>query len=128
MNLMTLINEIGTDADLLTRSDQWLEEERKSVAAQVEEFAKELYAITLAQKIKRQLQQRNLVAVQSLERAEDGDINNIKVEIVTLKEGIKKLTEANTDTLDSINLASHLVGWNNDGYDIKTTNALNITK
>ena len=41
MSLEKLMVEIGDDIDLLTRSDEWLEEERKSIAAKFDEIAKE---------------------------------------------------------------------------------------
>lgn len=121
---MTLINEIGDDADLLTRSDEWLEEERKTTAASLDRTARELHAIQTAQRIKRLLQQRNLVAVQSIIRSEEGDIRDILVRIMSLPDAIALLRAHKNDTLDEINLAAQLVGWNSDGYDTAISSRL----
>lgn len=121
MSLQNLIEEIGDDADLLTRSDEWLEEERKSTAASLDRIARELHAIQMAQRIKRVLQQYNLVAVQSLVRSNNGDINNIAINVMNLPDAIKLLSSQNNDTIDAVNLASQLYGWNSDGYDVATS-------
>ena len=118
MNLVTLINEIGDDADLLTRSDQWLEESRKSIAASLDSIARELQAIQTAQRIKKMLQQQNLVAVQSIDRDCDGNIEQIIIKIMKLPDAISKLRSENNDTIDQVNMAGQLVGWSSDGYDI----------
>lgn len=121
MNLMTLINEIGDDADLLTRSDEWLEEERKATAASLDSIARELQAIQTAQRIKRLLQQRNLVAVQSIIRSTDGEIRDILIRIMNLPDAISILRAQNNDTIDQVNIAGQIAGWTADGYDVATS-------
>jgi hypothetical protein len=59
-----MLRDIGDDADLLTKSDEWLESNRKSIAQEVDMKLQELKKILLAQKIKSLLQSKNLVAVQ----------------------------------------------------------------
>lgn len=118
MNLTTLINEIGDDADLLTRSDEWLEESRKSTAASLDSIARELQAIQTAQRIKRMLQQQNLVAVQSIIKSTNGDIQDILVRIMSLPDALALLRASRNDTIDELNFAGQIVGWDSDGYDI----------
>ena len=73
MHLMTLINDLGQDADLLTKSDRWLEQQRIQIATQMDGLVDELRAILLAQKIKTRLQQTNLVAVRKDSEDECGE-------------------------------------------------------
>ena len=124
MSLEKLMIEIGEDTDLLTRSDDWLEEERKSIAAKYDAIAKELRSIITAQKIKRHLQQRNLVAVQSLSRDILGQVYNTSVDIMNLPDAVWLLRNQNNDDLDKVNYLGHISGWESDGYDIETSSEL----
>lgn len=120
MNLIRLVEEIGDDADLLTRSDQWLAEEHKSIAASLDAMTRELRAIQTAQRIKTILQQQNLVAVHSLDRSRDGEISDISVKIMKLPDAITMLQKQN-DTMDQVNTAANIAGWRSDGYDVITS-------
>lgn len=123
MSLSNLIIEIGEDADLLTRSDEWLEEERRATAAELDRKAQELRAIQLAQKIKRFLQQKNLVAVQQILHTTDGETQNIIVRIMNLPDALHTISDP-YDTIDEVNAAAQLMIWNKDGYDLRTSAAL----
>ncbi len=123
MNLTNLITEIGDDADLLARSDSWLAMERNRKARELEEISRELRALDLAQRIKGFLQQKNLVAVQQILRDADGEIQNILVKIMNLPDAMAILRSGH-DTLDAVNAAGQMVGWQNDGYDLATSAAL----
>jgi hypothetical protein len=63
MNLLTMMHEMGNDADLLTRSDEWLDSHRKYLSGRMSELAEELDVILIAQKYKNVLQHNNLVAI-----------------------------------------------------------------
>lgn len=58
-----MMNEIGGDADLLTRSDEWLDSHRKYLSGRMSELAEELDAVLIAQRYKNVLQSNNLVAI-----------------------------------------------------------------
>lgn len=124
MNLLTQLEEIGQDADLLTRSDEWLEQERIRRSEELEQAANELRAIHVAQKIKLQLQQKNLVAVQQLLRDANNEVTSIIVRIMNLPDALSMFTT--TDVLDEINLAGQLISWEKDGYDIVASAALRV--
>ena len=47
-----MMHEMGNDADLLTRSDEWLDSHRKYLSATMSELAEELDVILIAQKYK----------------------------------------------------------------------------
>lgn len=126
MTLIHLLNDIGEDADLLTRSDEWLEQERTLVASQLDEKARELEKVLLAQKIKKLLQQKNLVAVQQILRTADGEMKDIIVRLMKLPDAIS-LIDKQQDTVDEVNAAAQFMTWDNDGYDIATSRALRPT-
>jgi hypothetical protein len=123
MSILNLISEIGEDADLLARSDEWLEQERKATAAELDRKAQELRALLLAQRIKRLLQQRNLVAVQQILRTADGEVRDIIIKIMNLPDALAILDHRH-DTLDEANTAAQILTWNRDGYDVATSAAL----
>lgn len=122
MTLTNLLNDIGDDAELLTRTDAWLEQERKVVAADLDGKARELEKVLLAQRIKRLLQQKNLVAVQQILRA-DGEMKDIIIRLMNLPDAIH-LLDQETETIDDANKASQFMTWGNDGYDICSSRAL----
>jgi hypothetical protein len=117
---MTLINDLGEDADLLTCSDEWLESERRTTATELDRCANELRAIYLAQRIKRALQQKNLVAVQELVRNMDGDIQDVLIRILDLPKAVRKIrNSAVHDHIDILNAIAQYQGWKKDGYDVE---------
>jgi hypothetical protein len=124
---MNLLTEIGDDADLLTRSDDWLEQERRVVASQLDEKARELEKLLLAQKIKKLLQQKNLVAVQQILRTADGEMKDIIVRLMKLPDAVHLLERHKQETLDEVNAAGQFMTWDNDGYDLATSRALRST-
>lgn len=121
--LTTLLHDLGDDADLLTRSDQWLEVERRVTATKMNELAVALRAILLAQRVKRLLQQKNMVAVQHLLRDQTGEVRDIIVRIMNLPDAMQSITDHH-DTLDSVNAAAQTHGWRADGYDLDTAESL----
>lgn len=116
---MTLINDLGDDADLLLWSDEWLESERRIAATELDRCANELHAIHLAQRIKRALQQKNLVAVQELVMDADGDVRDILIRILKLPEAVRRANELYPhDSMVMANLIAQHYGWQTDGYDV----------
>ncbi len=115
-----LIKSLGDDVDLLTRSDAWLEEQRRNVSYQMEQLAQELHAIHAAQRIKPQLQQQNLVALQELVKDETGQVIDIKITIQKLSVALQTVDKSlgNCAFLELINTLSQRQGWRTDGYEI----------
>jgi hypothetical protein len=124
MDLIALMTDLGEDADLLTRSDQWLENERRLKTADLDKATKELQAVILAQKIKTHLQQKNLVAIQQILRSADGEIRDIIIRIMNLPDAIAMMQSQSHDVLDKINNLAQITGWKSDGYDLKTSSLL----
>lgn len=123
MTLATLIKNLGSDADLLTKSDRWLEAERLGCASEINDLAEKLRMIMIAQNAKRLLQQKNLVAVQELQRDDTGNIKDITISITNLPDAIQLIKNPRYTT-DQINAATQILTWNNDGYDVRTSAAL----
>lgn len=114
-NLELLLKELNDDADLLTRSDQWLEEQRKSIASTIDNLLCELSSVIKAINIKRLLQDKNLVAVPELDQAR----GQLIIKVVKLKDAINILkNNSKKDELNAVNSAAILAGISKDGYDI----------
>lgn len=124
MTLNNLLHDIGEDADLLIRSDEWLEQERRIISCEIDEKIKELEKLLLAQRIKRLLQQKNLVAVQEILRSANGDPADIIIKLMKLPDAIYLMEQNNLDIMDGMNAANQLLSWDSDGYDIITSRAL----
>jgi hypothetical protein len=113
---MTLIKDLGEDADLLTRSDAWLEQERRATAAELNRTAQELRAIQIAQRIKKALQQKNLVAARKLIRGLYG-IEGVAVQVQKLSKALEEMRDP-ADLYDYFNTQEQLGSWKSDGYDV----------
>ena len=123
VNLSALIEEIGEDADLLVRSDAWLEEERKSIGSSLDLLLKELEALNKAKRIKRALQERNMVPVQNLIKDAAGQINDIIIRFMPLPDAINMIRRTH-DILDECSRQAQLMSWSADGYDVTTSSKL----
>src|SRR5262245_54473098 len=102
MNPMTLIRDLGDNADLLTHSDPWLDSQYRAVAQEMDRLAQELSSLKLARQIKKQLQQRNIVAVQHLVKDANGEIIDVVINLMGLPDALKSLEHAH-DTADYAN-------------------------
>ena len=119
MTLTTLLEQIQKDdIDLLCKSDEWLENERRIKAELAHKSICELQSVMLVQRIKRMLQQKNLVAMQQIVRDDKDSIQDIIVRIVNLPDALAMVSQS-TDTLDEANFAAQLSGWEDDGYDLE---------
>ncbi len=63
MNLSALIQDLGEDAELILKSDKWLEEQSQYLSSLLDRYTKEYKAIKAAQSVKRILQNQNMTAV-----------------------------------------------------------------
>ena len=115
-----MIHEIGEDADLLTRSDEWLDSQRRYISVQMSKLADELGAILIAQKYKIKLQEKNLVAI--IEMEED-DVIDAVVKVMPLPDAISQLDKS-TSSVGKLNKEAQHKNWEDDGYDIQTSSSL----
>ncbi len=121
--ILSLIRDLGDDADLLTHSDTWLDSQYLSAAQHMNRLAQELNAIRLAQRIKMQLSQRNVVAVQKLVRDDNDCVVDLEVRLMDLPDAIRSLSDVK-DGMDTANRQAQLHGWKLDGHDLAAAAAL----
>lgn len=115
--LEKLIVDIGNDLDLLMQSDAWLANEAMLLEERAATIKKEAEIVQKAAKVKRILQQNNLVPVQKLTRADDGSVEDVVVQFEKLKDAVHYVL-SETDTLGQANAISQLSVWDRDGYDL----------
>lgn len=118
MNQLDIIQSLGTDTILLTRPDSWLEQRKRSVSAQLSILVEEIKALDRATRIKRKLQDKNLVAVKHWKTV-DGLPDEV-IEIMDLPEAIQHLgkDEHAYESLEQLNV------WRADGYDVEVASQL----
>jgi hypothetical protein len=115
-NIEALIQELEDDTDLLTRSDQWLEEHRKSISNTIDTLLGELNSVLKAINIKRMLQDKNLVAIPEIDEAR----GQLVIKVMKLRDAINTIEKnSKIDHINSINSAAIIAGINQDGYDIQ---------
>jgi hypothetical protein len=107
MNELEILADLGDNADLLTKSDDWLEIERLRLSQRLGLIVRELRAILNAASLKRRLQQRNQVVVR---RPEAGGFQVLPLSLAIL---------AAREPANALNL-DQLVVWAADGYDVET--------
>ncbi len=111
INRMTIQSELGDDATLLTKTDEYLELQRIKIAQEFSQLATELRTIQSAQRIKRQLQQTNHVAVRCTEYRNNTPVDEV-IKVIPLPDAIKLLKSDTPKNQKQINL------WVLDGYDV----------
>lgn len=105
-----IIDELGDDAELLTKSDVWLEALESKLNQHFTILLQDLEKIQNTIRIKQRLQQQNLVAVQR--SIHSGELSDVVIEILPLSKAVRLIDH--TDYRDQINI------WAADGYDVQT--------
>lgn len=120
---LTLMTELGRDIDLLIRPDDWLENQRKELATRASLLLEELDSVLTAQRLKRELQQTNRVAVLLSERTQENQLRDVAVKVMSIKEAIA-LKSHPKDDQDRVVLEAQVAVWRDDGYDTTAVAAL----
>jgi len=105
-----IIDELGDDAELLTRSDAWLAALESKLGQQTTIILHDLEKIQRSIRIKQRLQQQNLVAVKRT--VHSGPLSDEIIEVLPLPKAVRLV--GHTDCRDQINI------WAADGYDVQT--------
>jgi hypothetical protein len=109
-------DQIGENADLLVRSDVWLQTHRDQLVSELYIISNQLHAIDKAITLKRMLQQSNLVPVQNIITKND-EITNVEISVQKVNDAVNSL---NRDTyLASANADAQIDNWLSDGYTIE---------
>jgi hypothetical protein len=94
-----------------------------SISAEIDTKVRELSKILSATKIKRMLQNKNMVAVRDIIKSTNGSVKDVTVKIMALPDAIDSLDNKTSDT-EAINVSQQLIVWQSDGYDIDTSRQL----
>jgi hypothetical protein len=105
-----IIDELGDNAELLTKSDLWLSTVEAKLAQNLTLLLQDLEQVQTAIKIKRRLQQNNRVAVKRQIR--NSTIPDEIIEILPLSKAVKAANQGN--------LSDQVGVWAADGYDIQS--------
>lgn len=107
---LDIIDELGDDAELLIKSDMWLEALESKLGQHLTIILHDLEQIQKTIRIKQRLQQQNLVAVKR--SVHGGELSDEVIEILPLPKAVRLINH--TDYCDQINI------WAADGYDVQT--------
>jgi len=119
---LTIVADLGADADLLLTPDAYLESRRQTLQQQLALIADELDSILKAQALKTDMQQQNLVPVRCVEYDSQGR-PDIVIRIYPLPDAIAVLDQQRRQAdiptgLADDNHRQHLQTWASDGYDV----------
>lgn len=117
-DLNLLLSQLGEDKDLILKTEKWLNQEKISLSADIDEKVRELEKILIAIKVKNMLQDKNMVALKQVLRNNSGAIRDIVIKIMSLPDAIDMCNKADNH-LDKNNYLRHMTEWDKEGYDIK---------
>lgn len=118
--------ELGDNADLLVKPDQWLENHDRDLASRISVMLEELENVRKARTFKRELQQRNQVAVLLTERDQEGNVCDIAIKVMPVPDAIALLSRPK-DSTDNANRNAQYYVWAKDGYDLHASSQLRQT-
>lgn len=113
MNLLTLMDQLGDDTDLMLKSDRWLHARRLQLSQNITLLLDDLRAIETTLMAKRTLQQVNKVPVRSTVYYASLPIDSV-ISIMPLTNAICTLIREP----DHASVREQLNTWILDGYDI----------
>lgn len=117
------MQQLAGDLDLIITTDEWLNQERIYLAADIDAKVRELEKIIIAKKIKSILQNKNMVAVKQIIKTDNGNIKDIVIKLMSLPDAIDLMEECE-DKIDQVNYLNQITNWETDGYDIESSKAL----
>lgn len=112
------INKLGHDADLLTKSNEWLEHQRICILDVMQKCADDLFAVYQAQRIKKQLQKDDKIAAMILHRNSEGQLSDITINVLSKKDAVRTVAGSCNDLYDAANRSAQISTWRADGYNI----------
>ncbi len=115
MNQLDIIDQLKDDVDLLLKPDAWLTAKKTAICQQLSLLASDLRSVVLAIKIKHDLQQTNLVAVQRTEKV--GNFKDCVIRVMPLPDAVAAIRVGSAPV-------SQIGVWAADGYDVAIASAL----
>ena len=125
-NQLSVIADLGEEADLLLAPDEWLENQRINLQTRMSILADQLHNVLKAQKVKHELQQKNMVALRYFDK------HDMTIKFCPLTDAIKQLDQNDPNIpkdISKMNADQQLKTWGKDGYDlIKTKKRLEFLR
>jgi hypothetical protein len=115
---MNFIKFHNTDADLLTRSDNWLKAQLKIKEQEKSKLDSEIGLLKVVLKVKDSIYKNGLVAVKRFERDQDGVVEDIAIDIVKAKDAIAELAKNGNDQDAQSYKLGQIIGWESDGVSV----------
>ena len=113
LDTATIVSELGQDADLLVHPSEHLGSTLNNIANQMLRLSMEYERVQKALRLKRLLREQNKVAVQLLERNNNGNLTDVTIRILPLLEAAKMLANAKDD-IERANTTAQFDVWNSD--------------
>lgn len=110
---------LGEDVDLLTKPDAWLQRKEESLHQSIQLLLEDLRVVQRAAQIKRQLQQKNNVAVRHYEWDRGRPVDEV-IRVMPLPDAIRVIQRSRPNAEQ----ARQPYYWHLDGYDVETAEHL----
>lgn len=115
---MKMPDLIRQDADLLTRSDSWLNTQIKVLEEEHSKIGSELGVLRLVLKYKKAMYENGLVAVHEIMRDEHGEIDDMVIKLVRATTAKKCLNDNGNDTAALLCKMGQLTCWESDKVNV----------
>ena len=109
---------VRQDADLLTRSNSWLNMQLQFLETEQSKIGKEIGLIKLILNAKKSMYDNGLVAVHEFLRDENGEIDDMVIRLVKVEDAIKNLNKNGNDTEALMYKMGQMTCWESDRVDI----------
>lgn len=109
---------VRQDADLLTRSNSWLNMQLKLLENEHSKIGKEIGLIKLVLNAKKTMYDSGLVAVHEFLRDENGEIDDMVIKLVKVEDAMKDLNQNGNDTEALLYKMGQMTCWESDEVDV----------
>jgi len=111
---MNVPDEVTQEADLLTRSNNWLNVQIKLLEDEHSKIGKELGLLKLVLKVKKAMYKNGLVAIHQFCRDQNGDIDDMVIRLVKADQAVKRLDDNGNDEPALLYKMGQMTCWDND--------------
>jgi hypothetical protein len=115
---MNIPEDVRQDADLLTRSDNWLNTQIKLLEEEYSKIGKELGLFKLVLKAKQAMYDSGLVAIHQFMRNENGEIDDMVIKLVKADQAIRQLNKNGNDEDALLYKMGQMTCWDNDNIKV----------
>lgn len=115
---MNIPEDIRQDADLLTRSDSWLNTQIKILEVEHSKTGKELGLLKLVIKAKQAMYDSGLVAVHQFMRDKNGEIDDMVIKLVKASQAVRQLNKNGNDEPALLYKMGQMTCWDDDNVQV----------